>query len=421
MNDQIVDLKARQVWDSRGRPTLEIDVFLEDGLSGRSIACAGVSVGSHEALELRDGGDAFGGRGVQKAINAANGEIRDALIGCSVIDQEEIDRRIIDLDGTPNKARIGSNTTIAASIACVNAAARFHRLPLWRYLARDRDQEKMPMPHIQIFGGGEHAQGTTNVQDFMVTPIGATSFVEGLEWCSEVFRAAVEAQQRAKFFAGPADDGANWPHFNDDSQGMEETIRAIESAGFRAGVDLAISLDIAATHFWKNGKYNLRGSSAPISPERMIEKVQKWIEEYSIFSVEDPLAEDDWSSFVTLTDRCGDVCQILGDDFLTTSADRICKAASQRAVTAALIKPNQVGTVTEAYSAIKSARAAGLKVVFAARSGDSEDVSVAHLCVGWGADQIKIGGFSRSERLAKYNELIRINEALAFHEAAGIN
>lgn len=412
MADTIVDLKARRVWDSRGRPTVEVDIFTESGLAGRSSACAGVSLGSKEALELRDGGSAFGGKGVSKAVDIANDEVRTALLGCSVLDQKEVDDRIAKVDGTANKSRIGSNVAIATSVAVLKAAAHVSDSPLWSYLLPSGQEPRMPLPHVGIFGGGEHAKGTTNIQQFMVVPVGANSISDSLDWCSEVNRCAGETKKRLGALSGLADDGGHWPCFRSDEEGIEETLRTIEAAGFSAGRDLSVAIDIAAEHFFENGLYELSGHSKPLEPGAMVELVEGWIDQYSIFSVEDPFGEDDWDSFARLTASRGGKCQVLGDDLFATQSARIQAGAAEGLANAVLHKPNQVGTISEVLAARDAAREAGLTVVVAARSGDTEDVYIPHLAVGLGADQVKLGGFSRSERLAKYNELFRIEESL---------
>jgi enolase len=402
---------GRRVWDSRGRPTVEVEIGLAGGIIGRAIAPAGTSTGSGEALDRRDGGERFGGMDVRNAVEAVNSEIAAALQGRDATDQAGIDSLLMALDGTPDKSRLGGNALIATSMAVLHAAAAAVGMPLWRYLAGD-DPVRLPLPEIQIFGGGAHADLRTDIQDFMVMCLGAGSFAEALDWTAEVYRAAGARMKALGKLQGVADEGGYWPAFDANEEALDELVRAIESAGLRSGRDVAISLDIAASEFGRQGRYRLALEGQTLDTAGMIEMLGRWIDAYPIVSVEDPLAEDDAEGFRSFTDKFGKRCQVIGDDFLVTNAQRVRKAAVWGAVTAVLVKPNQAGTITETKAALDAAKENRMACIVSARSGESEDVTIAHLAVGWNADQLKVGSFSRSERMAKWNECLRIEEAL---------
>jgi enolase len=407
----IKTVRGRRVWDSRGRPTVEVEIGLAGGIIGRAIAPAGASTGSGEALDRRDGGERFGGMDVRKAVEAVNGEIAAALQGREVTDQAGIDSLLIALDGTPYKSRLGGNALIATSMAVLQAAAAAVDAPLWSYLARDAPV-RLPLPEIQIFGGGVHADLRVDVQDFMVMCLGAVSFAEALDWTAEVYRAAGARMKALGKLQGVADEGGYWPAFDANEEALDELVRAIESAGLQGGRDVAISLDIAASEFGRQGRYRLALEGQTLDTAGMIELLGGWIDAYPIVSVEDPLAEDDVEGFRTFTEKFGKRCQVIGDDFLVTNAQRVREAAATGAVTAVLVKPNQAGTITETKAALDAGKESGLATIVSARSGESEDVTIADLAVGWNADQLKVGSFSRSERMAKWNECLRIEEAL---------
>jgi enolase 1/2/3 len=411
LSTAIEQVRGRRVWDSRGRPTVEAEIHLAGGAVGRAIAPAGASTGSGEALDKRDGGDRFGGLDVRQAVAAVNGEIATALKGKDAADQNGIDQALIALDGTPGKTRLGGNALIATSMAVLHAAANSARLPLWRYLAGE-GPVSLPLPEIQIFGGGAHAARRVDVQDFMVMCIGAGSFAEALDWTAEIYRAAGARMKSLGRLQGVADEGGYWPAFRSNEEALEELMRAIEEAGLRAGRDAAISLDIAASEFGREGRYQLALERRTLDTAAMIEMLGRWIKAYPIVSIEDPLAEDDAEGFGIFTQRYGQECQVIGDDLLVTSADRVRDAAAAGLATAVLIKPNQAGTITETRAAIDAAKEKGLATIVSARSGESEDVTIAHLAVGWNAGQLKVGSFSRSERMAKWNECLRIEEVL---------
>ena len=408
---KITEVKGRRVWDSRGRPTVEAEVTLIGGIIGRAIAPAGASRGTHEAIDLRDGGDAFAGFGVEDALDNINRDIAARLEGMDGMDQEAVDLAMIDLDDTDTKSSLGGNATIAVSMAVLHAAANSTSQPLWKYLANDRDV-RIPMPEIQIFGGGAHAGGRVDIQDFMAVPVGAESFDEALEMIAEVYIAAGKLMSDAGKLAGVADEGGFWPDFGTNEEALDMLTRAIEAAEMKPGDDVAISLDIAASEFGKNGLYRLGLEARELDSAGMIDMLGQWIGRYPIVSIEDPLGEDDAGGFREFTKKCGDAVQIIGDDFLVTDAERIAAAADAGICNSALIKPNQAGTVTETKAALDAAKKAGWATVVSARSGETEDVTIAHLSVGWDAGQLKVGSFARSERMAKWNEVLRIEEAM---------
>ena len=404
-------VSARRVWDSRGRPTVEAEVHLEGGSVGRAIAPAGASTGSGEVVDLRDGGSRLGGHDVTAAVRNVNAPIAAALRGRDATDQDGIDRALVELDGTPDRSGLGGNALVAVSMATLHAAAGAAGLPLWRHLLGD-GPAVLPLPEIQIFGGGAHAGQRVDVQDFMVMPVGAATFAQALEWTAEVYRAAGARMAQAGRLQGVADEGGYWPAFDTNEEALEFLVRAIEDAGRAPGDDLAISLDVAASEFHDSGRYELGRDGRAVDADALIELLLGWIDRYPVVSVEDPLAEDDVAGMQRFTAAVGDRVQIVGDDYLVTSAGRVERAAQDRACNALLVKPNQAGTVTEARAALDAARAAGFATIVSARSGETEDVTIAHLAVGWGAGQLKVGSFARSERMAKWNEVLRIEEAL---------
>jgi enolase len=405
----IMQVRGRRIWDSRGRPTVEAEVTLADGSVGRGMAPAGASRGSREAVDLRDGGSKLGGFDVAHAVANVTGEIAAALVGMDASDQAGIDARLIALDGTPTKARLGGNAMVAASLAVLHAAAASARQPLWQYVAQG-GAVSMPLPEIQIFGGGAHAGRRVDIQDFMVMALGAKSFDQALEMTAEVYLAAGGLMKAAGKQAGVADEGGYWPLFAANEEALEMLTRAIGAAGFRHE-EVAISLDIAASEFGSGGRYRLGLESLELDTAGMIDMLGKWLNAYPIVSVEDPLAEDDEAGLVEFTRRFGKKVQIIGDDYLVTSAERVRRAAAAGACNCALIKLNQAGTVTETRAALDAAKAAGWNTVVSARSGETEDVTITHLAVGWNAGQLKVGSFSRSERMAKWNEGVRIEQA----------
>jgi enolase len=440
MNTTIRNVHARRVWDSRGRPTLEAEVTLADGSMGRAIAPAGASTGSAEAIELRDGGKAFGGLDVQRACAAVNGEIAALLAGRDVMDQAGNDAALIALDGTPDKARLGGNALVATSMALAHAAAAAQHLPMWRSLrngvaaanlpanvpakvAPDRPAAALapqrvpclPLPEVQIFGGGAHAGRRVDVQDFMVIAVGARDYVQALEWTAEVYRCAGVLMANAGRLAGVADEGGWWPAFDTNEEALEFLLRAIEAAGYTAGQDVAISLDIAASDFGQGGRYRLAREGdevREVDSDALAAMLLGWLRRYPIVSIEDPLGQDDGQALSRFTREAGARVQVVADDFICTNAQRIANAARAGACNTALIKPNQAGTLSETWAALQAARAANWGAIVSARSGETEDTTIVHLAVGWGVRQLKVGSFARGERMAKWNECLRIGEAL---------
>jgi enolase len=411
MTHRIDAIVGRRVWDSRGRPTVEAEVRLAGGAVGRAIAPAGASTGSGEAVDLRDGGPLLKGFDVTQAVANVNTTIAAALQSMDVRDQSAIDRRLIELDGTPNKARLGGNAMIAVSMAALHAAAAHAGQPLWRYLCQGKPG-RIPLPEIQIFGGGAHAGRRVDVQDFMIVCPGAASFAQALDWTAAVYQAAGDLMAEAGQRMGVADEGGYWPAFAANEDALDALLRSIERAGFEPGKQVAISLDIAASDFGRRGRYRLGLEQRELDADGLCEMLSRWLDRYPIVSIEDPLAEDDEDGLIAFTRAEGHRVQIVGDDYLVTSATRIARGAELGACNCALIKPNQAGTITETKAALDAARAAGWDAIVSARSGETEDVTIAHLAVGWDAGQLKVGSFARSERMAKWNETLRIAEAL---------
>ena len=408
----IQSIHGRRVWDSRGRPTVEAEVTLKDGAKGRAIAPAGASKGTREALELRDGGNPFGGLDVLQAVGHINGEIAKALIGTDAENQFALDQTLIALDGTENKTRLGANATLAVSMAAAHAMAQASGLALYRYLGQGK-VGRLPMPQIQIFGGGAHAGRRVDVQDFMVVCPGASSFAQALEWTAEVYRhAGLLMAQRGSLF-GVADEGGWWPDFSSNEQALEMLVLSIERAGFIPGEQVAIALDIAASEFGKLGQYRLGLESRALDSDGLIEMLLGWIAKYPIVSIEDPLAEDDPQGFARFTKAIGDRLQIVGDDFLVSSSKLIREAANIGAANTVLLKPNQRGTLSETLEAWKVAQELGYAAIVSARSGETEDTTIVDLAIGWNVGQLKVGSFARSERMAKWNHALRIEEELA--------
>jgi enolase len=407
----IKSILARRVWDSRGRPTVEAEVVLNDGSLGRAIAPAGASKGTREALELRDGGDRFGGLDVMRAVGHVNGEITNALVGTKADNQTALDQALIDLDGTTNKSRLGANATLAVSMAAAHAMAAASDMPLYRYLGNGKIG-RLPMPQIQIFGGGAHAGRRVDVQDFMVVCPGANSFAQALEWTAEVYRhAGLLMAQRSSLF-GVADEGGWWPDFSSNEQALEMLVLAIERAGFIPGDQVAIALDIAASEFGRQGQYRLGLESRALDSDGMIEMLLRWVEKYPIVSIEDPLAEDDLVGFARFTQAIGHQLQIVGDDFLVSNSSLIREAANLGAANTVLLKPNQRGTLSETLEAWKVAQELGYSAIVSARSGETEDTTIVDLAIGWNVGQLKVGSFARSERMVKWNHALRIEEQL---------
>lgn len=411
---------ARRLWDSRGRPTLEVDVTLRYGAMGRAIAPAGASTGSGEAVERRDGGTAFAGYDVTSAVNGVNAEIHGALKGRDVREQIDIDQILVDLDGTEDRGRLGGNALIATSMAVAQAAAAAEKLPLWQYLGPyggASNGDVLPLPEIQIFGGGAHAARRVDIQDFMIIAVGASSYAEALNWTAEVYRAAGNLLSDSGRLQGVADEGGFWPAFDGNEEGLDLLTRAIEKAGYTPGQDVAISLDIAASEFGRNGRYKLTRDDRELDSDGLCGLLVDWVERYPIVSIEDPLGEDDPEGLTRFTWAVGKRVQVVGDDFLVTNAARVTAAAQSKACNAVLVKPNQAGTLSETRAAFDAANKTGFGAIISARSGETEDTTIVHLGIGWGVQQLKVGSFTRSERMVKWNEGLRIAEAI--HEASG--
>ncbi len=412
MSDPAIrSLAARRIWDSRGRPTIEAEVTLSDGALGRGVAPAGASRGSREAIDKRDGGARLGGQDVQKALEGIRAEIAPVLAGLDPFDQAAIDAKLVALDGTPNKARLGGNALTAVSLAVLHAAAASRGLPLWRHCLGDAPAI-IPLPEIQIFGGGAHAGRRTDIQDFMVIAPRANSFAEALDITAEVYHAAGRIMAERDLLQGVADEGGWWPAFSSNEEALDTLMRAIERASLVPGADVAISLDVAASEFGRDGRYRLGLEKRELDRDALGEMLLAWCQRYPILSIEDPFGEDDDEGFKQFTAAVGDRIQVIGDDYLVTNAELVRKGAREGSVNAALIKVNQAGTVTEAKAACAEARRVSFGAIVSARSGETEDVAIVHLAIGWSAGQLKVGSFARSERMAKWNEALRIEEKL---------
>jgi enolase len=409
----ILDLAAREILDSRGNPTVECDVTLASGAMGRAAVPSGASTGEHEAVELRDGdNDRYGGKGVLKAIRNIEETIAPAVRGMDAADQMAVDRALIELDGTPNKAKLGANAILAVSMATARAAAQDLGVPLWRYLGHPLSRT-MPVPLMNILNGGAHATNTVDFQEFMVVPIGATSFAEALRMGTEVFHSLKKVLVKRKLATGVGDEGGFAPNLADDEEALKVIIEAIEKANYAPGKQIAVALDVAASELYEGSDYVFKKSGAKTrSADGMIELYQKWLEDYPIVSIEDGLAEDDWKGWESLTKSLGDRVQLVGDDLFATNTDRLARGIEGGVANAILIKVNQIGTLTETLEAIELARSAGYLSIISHRSGETEDTFIADLAVGTSAGQIKTGSASRSDRVAKYNQLLRIEEQL---------
>lgn len=405
----IKTVHARRIWDSRGRPTVEAEVTLSNGITGRGIAPAGASRGTHEATDMRDGGTFLDGLDVQNAIANVENLIAKAIIGQDVSAQEQIDRLILALDPSPNKAKLGGNATVSVSLAVLHAAANAAGQPLWRYLAQGR-QVHLPLPQIQIFGGGAHASSRVDVQDFLVMPLGAKTFARGIEMAAQVYMAAGEIMNERNKRSGVADEGGWWPNFDTNEEALETLLQSIERAGLQPGEDVGIALDLAASEFYHDGAYVLGLEKKKLTSAEWGGVLEQWLHKYPIVSLEDAFAEDDFDGMAALTDKVGKFVQLIGDDALVTNTQRIKDYAARGCGNAVLVKPNQVGTVTETVEAIAAARALGWGTIISARSGETEDTTITHLSTGWDAKQLKVGSIARSERLAKWNEGIRIED-----------
>jgi enolase len=409
----IIDVRAREIMDSRGNPTVEADVTLASGAAGRAAVPSGASTGEHEALELRDGdAERYGGKGVQRAVQSIEESIAPAIDGMLAADQLAIDRTLIELDGTPNKGKLGANAILAVSMAVARAAADDVGLPLYRYLGGPMARV-LPVPLMNILNGGAHATNTVDFQEYMVVPVGAESFAEALRMGAEVFHSLKKVLVKRKLSTGVGDEGGFAPDLASDEDALKVVVEAIEGAGYAPGTQIAIALDCAASELYKGGKYTFKKSGAGTkSAEGMIDLYSSWLETYPIVSIEDGLAEDDWDGWAKLTAALGDRLQLVGDDLFVTNTERLARGISSDVANAILIKLNQIGTLTETLESIELARANGYQSIISHRSGETEDTFIADLAVATGAGQIKTGSASRTDRVAKYNQLLRIEEQL---------
>jgi len=408
----IVDVHARQILDSRGNPTVEVDVTLEDGSMGRAAVPSGASTGAHEAVELRDGDkDRWGGKGVLKAVEAVNGEILDAVAGHEAEDQAEIDALLIELDGTENKARLGANAILGVSLATAKAAADALGSPLYRYVG-GVSADLLPVPMMNILNGGAHADNPIDFQEFMVMPVGAKSFSEALRCGAEIFHALKSALHSAGLATGVGDEGGFAPNIASAREALDFILRAVESAGYKAGSDVLLALDCASTEFFKNGKYEMEGEGRSLSPVEMADYLADLAGAYPIASIEDGMGEDDMEGWSALSKKLGDRVQLVGDDLFVTNVKRLAQGIENGIANSILIKVNQIGTLTETINAVRLAQTSGYTSVMSHRSGETEDSTIADLAVALSCGQIKTGSLARSDRTAKYNQLLRIEEEL---------
>jgi len=408
----IVDVHARQILDSRGNPTVEVDVTLEDGSLGRAAVPSGASTGAHEAVELRDGDKSrWGGKGVRKAVDAVNGEILDAIVGHEAEEQSEIDALLINLDGTENKGRLGANAILGVSLATAKAAADALGSPLYRYVG-GVSADLLPVPMMNIVNGGAHADNPIDFQEFMIMPVGAESFSEALRCGTEIFHALKSALHSAGLATGVGDEGGFAPNIASAREALDFILRAIESAGYKAGGDVLLALDCASTEFFKNGKYELEGEGRSLTPAEMAAYLTELADAYPIASIEDGMGEDDMEGWKALTDLVGDRVQLVGDDLFVTNEKRLAQGIENGIANSILVKVNQIGTLTETINAVRLAQASGYTAVMSHRSGETEDSTIADLAVALSCGQIKTGSLARSDRTAKYNQLLRIEEEL---------
>ena len=407
----IIDIAAREILDSRGNPTVEVDVTLESGAMGRAAVPSGASTGAHEAVELRDGGTRYKGKGVEKAVAAVNGEIFDALCGLDAQDQIRIDNTMIALDGTPNKARLGANAILGVSLAAAKASAESAGLPLYRYVGGAKAQV-LPVPMMNVVNGGVHADNPIDFQEFMIAPVGAKSFKEGLRMGAEIFHTLKKALSDAGLNTNVGDEGGFAPNLKSPDEALTYISKAVEKAGYKLGEEIYFALDPASTEFFKNGKYELEGEGKSLSPDEMVKVYADLAKRYPIFSIEDGMAEDDWDGWKALTDAIGKRVQLVGDDLFVTNPKRLKMGIERATANAILVKVNQIGSLTETLEAVEMAHRAAYKAVMSHRSGETEDSTIADLAVATSCGQIKTGSLARSDRLAKYNQLLRIEEML---------
>lgn len=408
----IVDIHAREILDSRGNPTVEVDVVLEDGTMGRAAVPSGASTGAYEAVERRDGDKSrYLGRGVKDACAAVNGEIADLLAGFDATEQVALDTAMIELDGTSNKARLGANAILGVSLACAHAAADFTAQPLYRYVG-GTSARVLPVPMMNILNGGEHADNPIDIQEFMIMPVAATSLRDAVRVGAEVFHTLKAELRAAGLSTGIGDEGGFAPDIASTREALDLILKSVDKAGYRPGDDIVLALDCAATEYFRGGRYELRGEGVTLSPEENVGYLEALVADYPIVSIEDGCAEDDWDGWVALTEALGGKVQLVGDDLFVTNPERLAQGIARGAANAMLVKVNQIGTLTETLRAVEMAHRAGMRNVMSHRSGETEDATIADLAVATNCGQIKTGSLARSDRLAKYNQLIRIEEAL---------
>ena len=413
MSSQIESVHGREILDSRGNPTVEVDVVLVSGAAGRAAVPSGASTGAYEAIELRDG-DAkrFGGKGVLTAVEHVNGALAEVVVGMDAVDQAGVDGAMRETDGTPNKSRLGANAMLGVSLAVARAAAAESGLPLYRYLGGP-NARTLPVPMMNILNGGKHAEGSSvDMQEFMVMPVGASSFREGLRWGTEIFHTLKKALAARGLNTNVGDEGGYAPSLGSNEEALQIIVEAIETAGYRPGEDVVIALDPAASEYYESGVYNLKGEKRKLSGMEMSAFLTDWTERYPIASIEDGLAEDDWGTWTALTAEIGSTIQLVGDDLYVTNTERLQRGIDEKAGNAILVKLNQIGTLTETLDAIDLAHRAGFRSVTSHRSGETDDTFIADLAVATNAGQIKTGAPSRVDRVAKYNQLLRIDEEL---------
>ena len=408
---KIKKISGRMVFDSRGIPTVEAEVILDNEIIGRAIAPSGASVGRNEALEKRDNSEKLLGFSIDKNINDIKTKINFALKGEKVFNQTKIDNILINLDGTENKSALGANTIIAVSMAALKAAAKFKKVDLWSYLNDKNNSLMLPIPQVQIFGGGAHAANRISIQDFLIIPNGAKNFYEAMEWVFKIYRKTYDELKTKNLLMGVADEGGFWPCFNETEDILKFLCQIIKECGFKMMVDVSIALDIAANNFKSKSGYKFYKNKT-INADELLYILNEWLKKYPIISIEDPFSEDDIDYYKKLRVQSPKYLQIIGDDLVVTNHDLILKAYKKQSINSVLIKPNQIGTITETYNALKLSKELGLVNVISARSGETEDTTIADLSVGWQTNQIKVGSFSRSERLTKWNQCLRIGEKL---------
>ena len=407
----IVDIKGRQIIDSRGNPTVEADIILDNGIRGRAAVPSGASTGAREAIELRDGDAVWGGKGVTKAVSHVNTVLKDALIGMDVTEQSKIDQRMIELDGTDNKAKLGANSILAVSMAAAHASAAAAGQPLYRHLGGE-EANILPVPMMNIINGGEHADNSVDLQEFMIIPVGAPSFSEAVRYGAEVFHALKKVLASKGLNTAVGDEGGFAPDLPSNESAIEVILEAIETVGLKAGRDLYLGLDVASSEFYNDGKYVLASEGKSFDAAGFSGYLANWVDQYPILSIEDGMAENDWDGWALHSQQLGDKVQLVGDDLFVTNTSIFSQGIEKSIANSILIKVNQIGTLTETFAAIDMAKEAGYTAVISHRSGETEDVTIADLVVATGTGQIKTGSMSRSDRVAKYNQLLRIEEEL---------